>query len=89
MLHLSKYHIVWNTCHGSNMHACTCSGKKSFVCDFQSTLIHFALLNYKDNSYKLQLFSMSRACDFQQCGILTSVDSDEPVYFSFKLRNSH
>ena len=29
---------------------------------------------------------MSR--DFQQCGILTSVDSDEPVQPPFKLRNS-
>ena len=27
-------------------------------------------------------------CDFQQCGTLTSVDSDEPVQPSFKLRNS-
>ena len=27
-------------------------------------------------------------CDFQQCGILTSVDSDEPVQPAFKLRNS-
>ena len=26
--------------------------------------------------------------DFQQCGILTRVDSDEPVQPSFKLRNS-
>ena len=26
-------------------------------------------------------------CDFQQCGILTSVDSDEPLQPSFKLRN--
>ena len=25
--------------------------------------------------------------DFQQCGILTSVDSDEPVQPTFKLRN--
>ena len=24
-------------------------------------------------------------CDFQQCGILTSVDSDEPVQLPFKL----
>ena len=30
------------------------------------------------------------SCDmyFQQCGILTSVDSDEPVQPPFKLRNS-
>ena len=27
-------------------------------------------------------------CDFQQCGILTSVDSDEPLQTPFKLRNS-
>ena len=27
-------------------------------------------------------------CDFQQCCILTSVDSDEPVQTPFKLRNS-
>ena len=27
-------------------------------------------------------------CDFQQCGILTSVDSDEPVQPLFKLRYS-
>ena len=27
-------------------------------------------------------------CDFQQCGILTSVDSEEPLQPSFKLRNS-
>ena len=27
-------------------------------------------------------------CDFQKCGILTSVDSDEPVQPPFKLRNS-
>ena len=26
--------------------------------------------------------------DFQQCGILTSVDSDEPLQSPFKLRNS-
>ena len=26
--------------------------------------------------------------DFQQCGILTSIDSDAPVQLPFKLRNS-
>ena len=31
-------------------------------------------------------YQLSR--DFQQCGILTSVDSDEPVQPPFKLRNS-
>ena len=27
-------------------------------------------------------------CDFQQCGILTCVDTNKPVQFPFKLRNS-
>ena len=27
-------------------------------------------------------------CDYQQCDILTNVDSDEPVQPPFKLRNS-
>ena len=30
----------------------------------------------------------AEACDFQQCGILTSVDSDKPVQPSFKFINS-
>ena len=33
-------------------------------------------------------FYLSRASEFQQCGILTSVDSEEPVQPPFKLRNS-
>ena len=32
--------------------------------------------------------NLATTCDFQQCGILTSVDSDELVQPSFKLRNS-
>ena len=31
---------------------------------------------------------LAAACAFQQCGILTSADSDEPVQPPFKLRNS-
>ena len=27
-------------------------------------------------------------CDYQQCGILANVDSDQPVQPPFKLRNS-
>ena len=30
----------------------------------------------------------SVTCDFQQCGILTSVESNEPVHSPYKLRNS-
>ena len=30
----------------------------------------------------------SATCDFQQCGILTSVDTDKPVQHPVKLRNS-
>ena len=31
---------------------------------------------------------LALTCDFQQCGILTSVDSGKPVQPPFKLRNS-
>ena len=33
-------------------------------------------------------FNWAVTCDFKQCGILTSVDSDEPAQLPFKLRNS-
>ena len=32
---------------------------------------------------------LAATCDSQKCGILTSVDSDEPVQTLFKLRNSN
>ena len=38
-------------------------------------------------NFKFEIWSLDR-CDFQQCGILTSVDSDEHVQPHFKLRNS-
>ena len=34
-----------------------------------------------------KITNISSTCDFQQCGILTSVDSDEPVQPPVKLRN--
>ena len=40
-------------------------------------------------SYILQSeFTWAVACDFQQCDILTCVDSDEPVQPFFNRRNS-
>ena len=38
--------------------------------------------------WKLFYINWAMACVFQQCGILTSVDSDKPVQPPFKLRNS-
>ena len=38
------------------------------------------------HSYKNTTWATT--CDFQQCGILTSVDSGEPVQPTFKLRKS-
>ena len=46
------------------------------------------------NSTLVTIFStvvninLAMTCDFQQCGILTSVDSGEPVQPPYKLRNS-
>ena len=36
----------------------------------------------------LYYHNLATARDFQQCGILTSVDSDEPVQPPFKLKTS-
>ena len=35
-----------------------------------------------------QYLNRAATCDFQQCGFLTSVDSDEPVQPPFKLGSS-
>ena len=37
---------------------------------------------------KQMQLNKAETCDFQQCGILTSVDSDEPVQSPVKLRHS-
>ena len=39
------------------------------------------------NEIWLSPIMAAKTCDFQQCGILTSVDSDEPVQPPFRLRN--
>ena len=44
-----------------------------------------------DSSSAVVIYALSIGAvthDFQQCGILTSVDSDQPVQPPFKLRNS-
>ena len=46
---------------------------------FPSLCLHY--LYYKHHMW-------AATCDFQQCGILTSVGSDEPVQPPFRLRNS-
>ena len=58
-------------------------------------LIFFSFLNWKEWGI-LIYFQYDKGLeiiwavtyDFQQCGILTSVDSDEPVQPPFKLSNS-
>ena len=40
------------------------------------------------HAYSIIIWLWAATCDFQQCGILTSVDSDEPVQPPLKLRNS-
>ena len=37
---------------------------------------------------KFEFYIWAATCDFQQCGVLTSVDSDKPVQPPFKLRSS-
>ena len=38
--------------------------------------------------YQRVFHNLAMTCDFQQCDILISVDSDEPLQSPFKLRNS-
>ena len=35
----------------------------------------------------VKTYSLAATCDFQHCGILTSVDSDEPMQPPFRLRS--
>ena len=54
--------------------------------------IHSVLDNYAecgefDHQQEI-FFNIYCICDFQQCDILTSVDSDAPMQPPFKLRNS-
>ena len=51
--------------------------KKSIVDTLQ-------IYSVDDKNYQIRAV----ACDFQHIGILTSVDSDEPVQPPYKLRNS-
>ena len=39
----------------------------------------------RESSFKYHSI-LAAACDFQHCGILTSVDSDEFVHLPFKLK---
>ena len=47
----------------------------------------FNFLNEIVNFYPT-ILKWARTCDFQQCGILTSVDSEKPVLPPFKPKNS-
>ena len=56
--------------------SCTCMFKRMTLCFYD---MYQNLLNYEFRNCAV-------TCDFQQCGILTSVDSDEHVQPPFKLR---
>ena len=64
-----------------------------FLNDIEETFIRGKFQGYEIGTM-LKLFlllynaDMSRNMRIQQCGSLTSVDSDEPVQLPFKLRNS-
>ena len=47
-----------------------------------------AMLLWVNEFIKCEETKFAIACDFQQCGILTCVDSDEPLQPPLKLRNS-
>ena len=58
-------------------------GYKILILKGQSTAMVFSELKFACKHWKWAM-----TCDFQQCGILTCVYSDEPVQPPLKLRNS-
>ena len=69
------------------------SVKNTFVGEGVLTSTVFAIkiqFSYNLITYRTAYVKIKGAvsCDFQRCGILTSVDSDEPVHTHMKLRNS-
>ena len=82
---------------GINMISTNVGGQASYYCDDNYQLIGpynrtcGANGTWSDDApYCAAIGNIKGAvtCDFKQCGILTSVDSDEPVQPPFKLRNS-
>ena len=55
--------------------------------DNTGTLIGQCLIP-RGRGITLKFLHRAATCDFQRCGILTNVDSDEPVQPPFQLRNS-
>ena len=55
---------------------------------YKHQVVNHALLGLKPSCIWNNTCIWAGICDFQQCGVLTSVDSNEPVQPSFKLRNS-
>ena len=82
---------------GGKVHRRLCGYQKwtvISVCSCNITVRHLRPLSYnrdlnnKVELYRRLLYLRAVSCDFQQCGILTIVDSDEPVQPPFRLRNS-
>ena len=73
---------------------------EEFIALELSNLVFILLINvkhlniyhvYKQDKFHAHLswaWKWAMTCDFQQCDILTSVDSDQPVQPFFQLRNS-
>ena len=56
-------------------------------CKRITALFHYPVWTLVYSSLRAWIPLWAMTCDFQQCGIFTSVDSDEPVLSPFKLRN--
>ena len=81
---LSEHHLKLLSLKGG----CTGSSESALVkiphCWKSHVTAHFAAAEQFENDIIVD----APTCDFQQCGILTSVDSDMPVQPPFKLRNA-
>ena len=58
-------------------------------CCIKRHLIRTYSVCWNKNDLQKKKYNSATECDFQQCGILTWIDSDVPVQPPFKLRNSN
>ena len=83
---------LWSALSGKyNIYTCCLQTFKILagLCGWAGLFELYMVANLEDEFSRIKAHrSWAVACDFQQCGILTYIDSDEPVQPPFKLRNS-
>ena len=86
---MSLHRLVWaDLCQNATLLEISCDGSNMYM-SWKCTITGKANIKHTEEEMQKAQFKNKWAvtCDFQQCGILTSVDSDESVQPPFKARN--